>query len=335
MKRTDRSWHVMPVTEKVALWCRVVAWTWGGLAVAVLWLLALNDIIPESPGGKSLGGYGEALQLGALAVYATGLLVSWPVPSLGAATMAVGALLLGLLAGVQYESWFTVLLALVLIVPPVLVWLAWQRHQRLRGLTALATVTLLLLATVWFGAAEVKARNFGPAHPQSVLRPLPASALDWVWSGAVTPTSFSVVARVRLEARTAVLVVGTGLVTESSAIRSAPAEVGPDADGIVRLSIDGLVPETEYHYAVEVDGTLDTTRSGRVRTLPDGPASFALAFASCARTGSNGSIFDEIARRDPLVYVEIGDFYYGDVTSDDQGQMIARLSQSLRAPAQA
>jgi hypothetical protein len=105
---------------------------------------------------------------------------------------------------------------------------------------------------------------------------------------------------------------------------------------VVRLSVDGLRPGTDYEYAVEVDGAADGSRgAGRFRTVPVGPASFTLAVGSCARTGSSGAVFDAIRAVDPLVYLQAGDLHYGNVIRDDVGRFLDRYRDVLTAPAQA
>jgi hypothetical protein len=60
-----------------------------------------------------------------------------------------------------------------------------------------------------------------------------------------------------------------------------------------------------------------------------------MVFASCARIGSNGAVFDAIRELDPLVYVCIGDFHYGDNFVDDVDDYRQVFDVQLTQPAQA
>ena len=81
---------------------------------------------------------------------------------------------------------------------------------------------------------------------------------------------------------------------------------------------EGLDPATGYHYAVEVDGELDTTRTGTYATFHEGPWSFSLVTGSCARSGSNGAVFDTIRELNPDLFLMTGDLHYGDVATNDR-----------------
>ncbi|HEY3239492.1 MAG TPA: alkaline phosphatase D family protein, partial [Acidimicrobiia bacterium] len=95
-------------------------------------------------------------------------------------------------------------------------------------------------------------------------------------------------------------------------------------------------PATAYRYTIEVDGHPDRGRGrGRLTTFPEGPASFTLAVASCARTGSNGTVFDAIRRLDPLLYLMTGDFHYQNIGSRDPDAFLGVYHRVLTAPAQA
>lgn len=137
---------------------------------------------------------------------------------------------------------------------------------------------------------------------------------QYVWSGAVTPTSFRVVAKLAGDPARVRLAV-----SESKAFEHAIfAEAGADRNHrIVRFAVDGLKPDRIYTYAIEADGRLDERLRGRVRTFPQGPASFTIAFASCARTGSEHEVFATILRHNPLFFLHLGDLHYLDIDKND------------------
>ena len=106
-------------------------------------------------------------------------------------------------------------------------------------------------------------------------------------------------------------------------------------DRVAEFRVDGLEPATPYSYAVAVDGELDLVRAGSFRTFPDDDQPLRLVFTSCARTGSNGQVFDAIRELDPDVYVCLGDFHYGDVFVDDVDDYRQVFDVQLTRPAQA
>ena len=85
-----------------------------------------------------------------------------------------------------------------------------------------------------------------------------------------------------------------------------------------KVEIDSLTPNTQYYYRLEVN---DSVRifdgySGTFKTPQEGAFSYNIAFAACAKTGSDSKIFEQIASEEPLVYFNIGDLHYGDIDSD-------------------
>ena len=142
-----------------------------------------------------------------------------------------------------------------------------------------------------------------------------APAVDFVWSGALQPTSIRIV---------------TGLSAASDSVRVALSagdtfeeayhtayEATNEQSRTASFRIEALEPDTEYRYAVEVAGALDTLRVGRFRTPQEGPFSFRLIAAGCAQTGSDRPVFDVIRRQAPLFYLALGDFHYENIDSDD------------------
>lgn len=73
-------------------------------------------------------------------------------------------------------------------------------------------MTAALLTVGWAGASAAYDHFYGPAHPESSTALLPVDRVAWVWSGAVTDTSFRVTARIDDEAasQAALLVTGAG-----------------------------------------------------------------------------------------------------------------------------
>jgi hypothetical protein len=262
------------------------------------------------------------LLAGLLGVVVVGAVAALRWPAAGLVAVA------GVTAPAAYLAWIqfrpaVVPVAVALAVPVVLLALG----QRRRPSLALLTVTALLVAAAAAGADRLYRYYTGPTHPASAVRAVPGDRVAWLWAGALTPTSFTVTARLVPGVRQARLVVSAD---GAPTFRSAPAPPGDT----VRLVATGLRPGTRYAYGLEVDGRLDPAR-GRVTTPPAGPASFRFAVSACARTGSNGDVFDAIRATAPLFYLNTGDFFYGDVDTDDLPRFRRLYDATLAAPAQA
>jgi phosphodiesterase/alkaline phosphatase D-like protein len=89
------------------------------------------------------------------------------------------------------------------------------------------------------------------------------------------------------------------------------------ANRLVKLSISGLTPNTQYYYGVVIQGFLQLAGRGQFKTYPQTAASFTCAFASCAKTGSNSTVFKDIKNLNPLFFIHMGDLFYGDITTND------------------
>jgi PhoD-like phosphatase len=310
------------------------ALAWLVCAIAAFAVLAATVGVPRAPEGPPMSPDTQVeLQLAVLGLIAVGGLVAARYAGLGGAVVVVASVALGVLAAVQYHPAAALLVCLAFLLPGVLLLVAWPRARGPARIGALALVLALLLTAGGLAAAAVHDRVFGPAHPESPLRALPERDVEWLLSGGVTPTTAQVTAKLHGEHdRVALVVSRRADLSGSPVARVAATRRG---EGIVGFSATGLRPRTLYHYAVEVDGAVDDTRIGRFRTFPAGPASFTIAFAACARTGSNGAVFDAIRARRPLLYINTGDMYYGNIQEDDQDAFRDALDTVFSSPAQA
>src|SRR3954469_2370662 len=104
-----------------------------------------------------------------------------------------------------------------------------------------------------------------------------------VWSGNVTPTSASVVVRLNSSSQKVRLDVSSNI-SLSTPILSSTATTAATAGNTVTLSVQGLQPDTDYYYGIEIAGALRTEPEsrGRFHTFPLGRGSFRIAFASCS-----------------------------------------------------
>jgi phosphodiesterase/alkaline phosphatase D-like protein len=97
----------------------------------------------------------------------------------------------------------------------------------------------------------------------------------------------------------------------AAAAYSAPVVVH---HGVARFDVDGLVAGRTYHYAVEVNGTLDLATVGSFR-VPS--ASHTFGFASCSDTHSDHPIFTTIGANAPDFFVHLGDLHYRDIAENE------------------
>jgi len=154
------------------------------------------------------------------------------------------------------------------------------------------------------------------------------------WAGAMTPNSTMVKARLAHEGLPARLALSTSpLLTNprfTSLVRSAT-----NTYNVVAFPLDGLRPDTTYHYALEVNGKIERLKRGQFRTFPaPGPASFQFVFASCARTASTSEVFDSIRANKPLFYMNDGDFHYQNLTNSDMRKFREAYDLVLSSPQQ-
>lgn len=321
--------RVPPARERVV---RRGARLWLAGAVLLFALLALVEGLPTSPEGITMGpSLARQLQLALLGLAAVALVVALRWEAVGAALAALAGTGLAVFAAITYQPWVSLLVAATFLAPAVGLWLVWQHRRPVRSVVTLALTTALLLAGTFGASAEIYDRLFGPLHPRSATLPLAVDSVAWSWSGGVTGRSAEVVATIDGSADAVRLVVTAD---DGGVVRS--DVVTPGQDDVVRLEVDGLEPGTDYRYAVEVDGDADGSRgAGSFTTAPEGPASFTIAVASCARTGSSGAVFDAIRAVDPLVLLHLGDLHYANIASDEPALFGDRYEDVLTAPAQA
>jgi alkaline phosphatase D len=115
-----------------------------------------------------------------------------------------------------------------------------------------------------------------------------------------------------------------------------PATALLERGNMLEFYATGLVPDTQYYYALEVNGLVQNERRGGFKTFPppDQPTSFNFIFASCARTGSDGPVFDTIRLLRPLFYLNTGDFHYLNITSNALVKFRMAYDQVLLSPRQ-
>lgn len=311
---------------------------------ALIWAFALVIVfgviffflgIPRLPESGVMGtGLEVPLNFGLLALIVIGVLLAAKWHATGAVIVALAAVLLGYAASMEYSPMVALAVATAAFVPAFLLWVQWHRVASLRSAATVSVVTAALLGTMIYFASDNYSYYWGPTNPTSATPAVQDDVVAWMWSGGVTTDSVVVRARTGASADSVRLVVGHGEGLEnpvySESVRSTAA-----TQNVVAFEVDGLEPRTAYHYALEVDGVVDKDRIGRFSTFPEGPSSFTFALSGDARTGSNTVVFDAVRRTSPLFFLNMGDFFYGDVDVNDPGAVRDQYEANLTAPAQA
>jgi membrane-associated phospholipid phosphatase len=304
------------------------------IAIAGLLVVARTRGLPSDPEGEGMLSDVEGpAQLGLLGIALLGGLLARRFPAIGMTLVVVAASGLGLLASIEHPPWVAIAVTVVIGAPGVLLWLAWQhREGHLRvAVVALVAVTAITVQAV--AAARIHDHFFGPAHPESPTAAIPVDQVEWAWSGDLRPDGATVVARLAADRGGTEVAL---LVAEGRGPQRQVAATTTDGDGIARLVARDLRADADHTWTVAVEGVADRGRGvGRFRTAPPGPASFTLTAGSCARTASDGAVYDAIRAERPLLHLVTGDIHYRNLDATTTGPFLAAFGQVLTSPAQA
>ncbi|MBL9203029.1 MAG: alkaline phosphatase D family protein [Opitutaceae bacterium] len=138
-----------------------------------------------------------------------------------------------------------------------------------------------------------------------------------VWSGNVSTTAATVALRLTAPGLRVRLQVSQNE-NLTPAVFSSVATTATASGHAVKLTVQGLQPDTDYYYGIEVGGVLRTemVSRGRFRTFPLGKSSFRIALGSCGDFRSaDQSAYDAIMRERPLLFINMGDLHYSDTNS--------------------
>lgn len=148
----------------------------------------------------------------------------------------------------------------------------------------------------------------------------PPTVVTGPWSGNVGPDSATICAALD-RAGVVVRALASRSADLSSPVFSAPLATVADNGHALRLDLSGLSPDTDYYYALELDGVVvsDPDRRGRFRTFPaPGPASFRLGFGACGHWSlGNQFVYDALAAEDIRLFLDVGDLNYANTASTD------------------
>ena len=164
----------------------------------------------------------------------------------------------------------------------------------------------------------------------------PSPLVGSVWSGNVTPTSASVVARLTSAGQRVRLQVSVNPAL-TPAIFTAVATSAVASGHTVALTVLGLQPETEYFYGIEVGGVLrsEPQSRGRFRTFPLGRGSFKIAFGACGDLRkADQRAFEAIVAERPLMFLHMGDLHYSDTDSANPDDYRVNYDAVLNHPKQ-
>ena len=295
-----------------------------GVGLFVATLLTPDDV-------KDADDWVRWVQLALFGVGAAGFVVALRFEGVGASLMLIAGAGLLLLATVQGDPLASLFGAAAFGAAGILTLVAWRPSRPLPAFAGVLAITCAVAFAGGYGAHRVHDHYLGPTHPESPLEAPTVHIVEWVWSGAVSESGATVKAKlahdfddVRLE------------VTDGESFETAEAVEGEQSDrGIATFLLTELAPDTEYFYAVVADGVREQNRQGSFRTFPEGPASFTFAVAACARSGSNGSVFETMLEHDPLFYVMTGDAHYENIESNNTGRFHEAFDELLSRPAQA
>jgi alkaline phosphatase D len=144
------------------------------------------------------------------------------------------------------------------------------------------------------------------------------SFVESLWSGAITPDSARVNAKIDHDSTTVQLLVSPNPDLSnpiSSGFHTADTAVN---NRMVGIPISDLSEGTQYYYGIESGGVVDDTSHGKFKTPAAGAQSFTFAFASCADTGSAHTVFETIRSLNPLFFLHTGDMHYENIAGNDR-----------------
>lgn len=155
---------------------------------------------------------------------------------------------------------------------------------------------------------------------------------NWVLVGGITPTSATAKVRVPSAPQADQLFnVYTDSSDPSASVFEATILASNSQNYTQEVQILQLKNNTRYYYS------LDGIPRGSFRTPgPEGePFDFHFVVAGCAWTGSTHSVFTQMASEDPLLFLQIGDLHYEDISANDLGLRMTAIDRVMGSPSQA
>lgn len=157
----------------------------------------------------------------------------------------------------------------------------------------------------------------------------------YVLAGGITPQSAVVSFNTYRPSKVRVQV-STEAITFTNPRYSEYVETKTETNNIGKAYLDSLSPNTQYYYRLEINDTIDAFEgySGTFTTPADSAFSYKIAFGSCMVTGSNSSIFKQIASENPLLFISTGDLHYENINSNCASNFKQAYYRVFSSPAQ-
>jgi len=96
------------------------------------------------------------------------------------------------------------------------------------------------------------------------------------------------------------------------------------ADSMYKYEATGLSANTTYYY-----GHIFNENLGSFTTAPTGQANFSIVFASCSQDSSNADTYARMADRSPAFFMQMGDWGYPDITTDNDSLYYTNYKANL------
>lgn len=162
---------------------------------------------------------------------------------------------------------------------------------------------------------------------------VPDPGLVYIWSGAPTTDGITISFKSAGEQKSRVIIHKDPNLQDTVLI-SDEIETTIKDYFTGKAVFKGLESGSKYFYSLAWPNQVRELK-GSFQTLPQGPASFKIAFGSCARTGSNHSLFSTINRLDPLFFMNMGDFHYANIRQNCAYSFAEAYFDNLRSRTQA
>ncbi len=316
----------------------MVAAVLAAIASAVLLQVPRLVVLPQNPFGFGIGPSLTTPMFTAFAVMASlAMLVVSKSRAVAFVLMVVVLAWVVAITAVEFKP-VVALLPLAVAVPVVVLaqMLATRATQSgssaWPGLAVPLGAAIVLISPI-YGAFHAYNVAYGPTHAESTL-PTPDWSAHWLWVGGVTATEATIVA--------GGLGPGDHVLTYwTEGGPSQTVSAATDPYGVARFELADLRPDTEHHYRVAPSPAGDSASGDQplepdsvFRTHAAGAQNLTMTFGSCARSGSNGVVFEAIKGEDPDLFVATGDLHYANLVSGDPADHIAALGRSISTPAQ-
>lgn len=295
-------------------WIRRLARAWGGFGILAWMLWRIGEGVPAA---GELGFAEASVEITLWTVAVVGyILAVIELEITGATITAAAGATLALWEAQFHDPAFSLAILAIFFGPAALYWLIWQRNKPAWEVASLGAALVVIVGGVTVAAMQINDALLGPTHPSSSASDPELENVEWVWSGGISTEHAEVRARVTPGAEARLAVSLSEDLSQPTWHEGRPAS--EEDRGLVRFEVDDLAAASTYHYAVEVNGELDSARRGEFSTFGEGSWSFSIAAGSCARVGSNGAVFDTIRKLEPDLFIEYGDLFYADISTNDR-----------------